>query len=649
MDDVFAMGPHVRAVPVAHEARSIGEMFRLRAQRSSAAPASFEKAQGAWRRLSWSELYDRARQVARGLADLGLRRGEAISILGPTSVPWGVYDLGSQLLGLVTVGIYPHQSAEQVRYLLEHSESRVVFVADEAELRTVLEAAGKVDSLSAIVPWTEELASRHAEADARVMSPALFAAAPIEEPAIAARLGEIDPQDTAVIVYTSGTTGPPKGAMISHANLLSLLRSQDRIVEYFQDDLLLSFLPMAHVAERNLAFYGRINAGVAAAYASSMGAILSEVVEVRPTIFGSVPRIFEKMYGKIRSEVAKKPALVRSLFDWAEGVGRRRVRLELSGRKVPAGLGLQCALADRLVFHKIRAAFGGRVRIFIVGAAPIAVDILEFLWAAGLPVYEVYGMTEATVITHANRPGATRLGSVGQVVPPMEHRVAEDGEVLMRGPFVFKGYFKNEAATAETIVDGWLQTGDIGAIDAEGFLRITDRKKHLIITAGGKNLAPANIERAIKSQSPLISQVHAHGDRRPYIAALIAPSPLETLEWGAEHGILAAAELDARRAELMQNPSARSPALNAAMAKVVADRRFREAFLEPVRRGNRDLARVEQVRRFVVLDRDFSQEEGEMTPTMKLKRKELEKKFGPLFDRIYDEEGFALVAEPGNG
>jgi long-chain acyl-CoA synthetase len=644
MNEVFAMGPHVRAVPVAHEARSIGEMFLLRAQRTSAAPASFEKAKAQWHRVSWGQFYDRARQVARGLAELGLARGEAIAILGPTSIPWGCFDLGGQLLGLVTIGIYPYQSAEQVRYLLDHSESRVIFVADEPELRTVLEAAGKVDTLRAIVPWTEELAERHLESDPRVMSPSRFAGAPLEEEAIRTRLAEIDPQDTAVIVYTSGTTGPPKGAMITHQNLLSLMRSQQHIVEYYQDDLLLSFLPMAHVAERNLAFYGRINAGIAAAYASSMGALLTEVGEVRPTIFGSVPRIFEKMHAKIRSEVAKKPGLVQSLFAWAERVGRKRVRLELSGQKVPAGLALQCRLADRLVFHKIRAAFGGRVRIFIVGAAPIALDILEFLWAAGLPVYEVYGMTEATVVTHANRPGATKLGSVGKVVPPMEHRVAEDGEVLMRGPFVFKGYFKNPEATAETIVDGWLQTGDIGEIDAQGFLRITDRKKHLIITAGGKNIAPANIERAIKSQSPLISQIHVHGDRRPHISALIAPSPLETLEWGQQHGILRQDEMEQRRAELLQNPSARTPALNAAMARVVADRRFQEAFLDPVRRGNQELARVEQVRRFVVLDRDFSQEEGELTPTMKLKRKELEKKFAALFDRIYEEDGFALDA-----
>ena len=649
MANLFDVGPHVPAVSVAHQARTLGEMFRLRAAATPDRAASFQKVDGQWRRWTWSELRTNASQVAHGLVELGLAPGEAVSILGPTSAEWGWLDLGAQLAGLITVGVYPHQSVEGLNYLLSHSESRVIFVADEAEMRTVLEAAQKVDTLRAIVPWTEELATRFAGEDERVLSPAQFRAKPLDDKRIDERLAAVEPEAPAMLVYTSGTTGPPKAAMITHSNLLALLRSQQYIVEYFQDDLLLSFLPMAHVAERNLAFYGRISAGVAAAYASSMGSVMTEMPEVRPTIFGSVPRIFEKVYARIHAEMGKKSAGVQKLFAWAARVGRQRIRLVLSGKPVPMTLAIQARLADKLVFRKIRAAFGGRVRAFITGAAPISLDILEFLWAAGLPVYEVYGMTEATVATHANRLGAVKLGSVGKVIPPMEHKVAEDGEILLRGPFVFKGYFKNPQATEETIINGWLHTGDIGTEDVEGFLRITDRKKHLIITSGGKNIAPANIERAIKNQTPLISGVHAHGDRRPYVSALIAPSPLETLEWGAEHDVLPKAEMEARKNELLANPSARTPQLNAAMAKVVADARFRQAFVEPVRRGNRDLARVEQVRRFVLLDRDFSQEEGELTPTMKLKRKTVETKFSQLFDRMYDEPGFAIEVDSGAG
>jgi long-chain acyl-CoA synthetase len=642
VQDVFDLGPHVPAQPVVAKARSLGEVFVLRARETPGAAASFEKVEGAWRRLSWGDMYDRARRVAHGLDEMGLAPGEVVAILGPTSVGWAGYELGSHLLGLVTVGVYPHQSAEQLRYLLEHSESRVIFVADEAELKHVLEAAEKLDSLRAIVPWDEALCARYAGRDERIVSPGRFTATPISEARVDERLAATEPGALSMLIYTSGTTGPPKGAMLTHANLLALLAGQARFIEFYQDDLLLSFLPMAHVAERNMAFWGRVNAGVAAAYASSIGAVLTELGEVRPTIFGAVPRLFEKIYAKVRGDVSRKPKAVQGLFAWAESVGRRRARCQLEGKGVPASLSLQARIADRLVLHKVRAALGGRVRACITGAAPIALDILEFLWSVGLPVYEVYGLTEATVATHANRAGATKLGTVGQPIPPMECRLAEDGEILLRGPFVFAGYLKNEEATREMLQDGWLYTGDVGHIDEKGFLRITDRKKHLIITAGGKNVAPANIERAIKTQTPLMSQVHAHGDRRPYITALIAPSPIETLEWGVENGLLGKDEAEARKAELMANPSARSEALNAAMGKVARERKFHEAFLEGVQRGNRELARVEQVRRYVVLERDFSQEEGEMTPSMKLKRKTIEQKFAALFDRIYDEPGFAI-------
>ena len=312
---------------------------------------------------------------------------------------------------------------------------------------------------------------------------------------------------------------------------------------------------MAHAAERVLGFYGRINCGIATAYATSVGKVLEEVQEVRPTLFGSVPRLFEKAYGKIHAEMAKKSPVVQKIFAVAERVAKQAAPYRLRRQPMPLALKVKYAVCDRVVYSRVRGAFGGRVRQFVTGAAPIALEILEFFWGAGLDIYEVYGMTEATVITHANRPGQVKLGSVGRVVEGIEQKIAEDGEVLLRGPYVFKGYFKNEEATSTTIVDGWLHTGDIGKVDADGYLSITDRKKHLIITAGGKNLAPANIENAIKNQSPLISQVHAHGDKRPYVSALVAPSPIETLELGVELGLVTGAELTERTQELMNNPT----------------------------------------------------------------------------------------------
>ncbi|MCS6913310.1 MAG: long-chain fatty acid--CoA ligase [Myxococcales bacterium] len=639
-------GPHVPVTHLAREATSIGDMFRRRAERSANRPAIYEKkeAGGRFQPITWRQFYDRAAAIARGLIELGLQPGERIAILGPTRSPWACYDMGAQLAGLVSVGIYPKQTPDQIRYLLAHSESRVLFVDGEDEVRNAMEAARGLQQLMAIVPWDEALAACLQGVDPRLLPPSRFAGDPLTAAECEARLSMVSRNDTALIIYTSGTTGPPKGAMITHGNVLSLLGSQTDVLTFYEDDLSLSFLPMAHAAERILACYGRISTGTTVAYASSIGSVLTEVTEVQPTIFGSVPRLFEKAYARILSEIEKKPAAVRRLFNWALAVGKRRVALEHAGQMVPATLRLQCALADRLVFRKVRAAFGGRVRQMITGAAPISPEILRFFWAVGLPIYEAYGMTEATVITHLNRPGAVRLGSVGRPIPPCEHKIAPDGEILLRGPWIFKGYFKDEAATAQTIVDGWLHTGDIGRVDEDGYLYITDRKKHLIVTAGGKNLSPANIEQAIKAEDPLISHVHAHGDRRPYVTALVAPSPLETLEWGLARGLLSQQEVEARMQELRANPAARTEALCRAMAQVVVHPEFRQRIAEAVRRGNAKLAHVEQVRRFHILDRDFSQEQGELTPTMKVKRKEVEIRHAALFDALYADGGEQALA-----
>jgi long-chain acyl-CoA synthetase len=639
---MFELGPDLPVRDVASSARTIGDMFSLRCARSASNPALHYKEGGAWRTLDWRAFYDRAAAAARGLLSLGLRPGDRVAILGPTQPPWAIYDLGAQLAGMVSFGIYPKQSVAQVRYLLEHSEAKVVFVDQAHEVETVLRAAEGLATTEAIVPWTAALHAGFAGRDPRLVAPAVFEGEPLPGAEVAAIQRAIDPDETAILIYTSGTTGPPKGAMITHRNVLSLLGTAAQATPFLASDLSLNFLPMAHAAERVLGFYGRVNSGIPGAYAQSTATVLEDLQAVRPTLFGSVPRIFEKAHAKIHAEIEKQKPPVQRLFRWACEVGKRRLEKRLAGKPIPPALALQYRIADRVVFRRIREAFGGRIRMMITGAAPTAPAILEFFWAAGLPIYEAYGMTESTVITHINTEEAVRLGTVGRAIAPMECRIAEDGEVLVRGPWVFKGYFKDPEATAEILRDGWLHTGDVGTIDADGFLKITDRKKHLIITAGGKNLSPANIEKAIKEQDPLISQVHAHGDRRAYVSAIIAPSPLETLEWGVARGLCTKEELAARRAELMASPTERSAALNAAMRKVVGHPEFRERIREAVRRGNQGLAHVEQVRRFVILDRDFSQEEGELTPTMKVKRKEVEQKYAALFDRMYAEDGFAL-------
>ncbi len=636
-------GPHVPVQRVAAQSRTIGDMFRRRAERSRSRPAMYEKRGGAWEPITWGDFFSGAAKVARGLRDeMSLAAGERVAILGATRAAWGTYDLGAQLAGMVSFGIYPKQAPEQVRYLLQHSEARVIFVESEDELDTVLAAADGLTGLEAIVPWTEALFAAQRSRDPRLRSPKDFAGEAWSDDKIDASLAAIDPEDTAILVYTSGTTGPPKGAMITHANIIAVL-SDEEAIDFYEDDVTLSFLPMAHVAERILAFYGRLDSGTACAYATSTGTVLPELAEVQPTVFGSVPRIYEKAYAKIHGEIKKKSPLVQKIFDFAKGVALEASPHRVKAEDLPFTLRLKWAVADRVVFRKIRGAFGGRVRLSVTGAAPIATDILAFFWGAGLPIYEAYGMTEATVITHANRPGGrTKLGTVGLPLEPVEAKIADDGEVLIRGPLVFKGYFKNDEATANAVIDGWLHTGDIGSIDAEGFLRITDRKKHLIITAGGKNLAPANIEKAVKSQDPLVSQVHPHGDKRPYVSALIAPSPLETLDFGLARGIVTEGQVKTLTEELMANPAGRSEALNEAMAEVTAHADFKERIRAAVRAANNELARVERVRRFVILERDFSQEHGELTPTMKVKRKAVEEKFADLFDRIYDDASFGI-------
>jgi long-chain acyl-CoA synthetase len=636
---MLAVGPHVHCTHLAPTSTNLADLFLRRVRHSATANAFFTKRDGQWVGTTWGAWHTSAHGIAEGIAALGVETGDRVAILGPTTAPWAEYEMGAQLAGCVSLGIYPKQSADQVRYLLSHSEAKVVFVADAVELATVIEAADETCAVIAIVPWDPELIDGVSDARVRILpSPGDGGGDGVVE----ARHRSRGPEDTAIFVYTSGTTGPPKCAMISHGNILAVLGVQDALLDFYEDDISLSFLPMAHVAERVLAFYGRMSAGIATAYASSIAAVLDELQEVRPTVFGSVPRIFEKAYGKVQSELAKKSPRIQKIFAWATQIGVRRVHLILEGQRVPIGLRIRHHIADRLVFSKVRAAFGGRVRQFITGAAPIPLEILEFFWAAGLPIFEVYGMTEATVLTHGNRPGATRLGTVGRIADPLEHRLADDGEILIRGPFIFQGYFKDPAATDAAIIDGWLHTGDIGTIDADGYLKITDRKKHIIITAGGKNLAPANIENAAKASDPLINQVHAHADKRPYVSALVAPSPIETLEFGVGLGIVSREDVQRFSDELMTNPTSRSDALAKAMEPVTQHPHFRARIKTAIQLGNESLARVEKIKRFVILPRDFSQEAGELTPTMKVKRKAIEIAYLEHFDQIYSDEDYAI-------
>jgi len=628
---------------IARRATTVGDMFLKRVERDGEKPAFYFKEGGEWQPVSWNTFAEHAGAIASYLLGLGLQIQDKVCVVGSTGPAWCYCDIGGLLAGAVTLGAYPTLTPKQLGYILDHADTKVAFVEGIEEVNKILARRDELTKLEKVIVWDTTGVESLMEAHHWLVPFERVLQTPVDRAAFEARVAAVDPSDTAIIVYTSGTTGPPKGAMISHDNIIAVMRDQDEAFAIDEGDVGLSFLPMAHVAERVLAFYGRINTGMGTYFASSIAKVLEEVTEVKPTIFGSVPRIFEKAYAKIMSTVEQAPPTRQRIFRWAERVGREAVQHWQAGKPVPFGLKLKYGLADRLVFSKLRAVFGGRVRYFITGAAPIAPEILEFFWAAGFPIFEMYGMTESTVITHANVPGHVKLGSVGRALSIVEDRIADDGEILVRSKVVFQGYYKNPKATAETVIDGWLQTGDIGKKDEDGCVHILDRKKHIIITAGGKNLTPANIENEIKASDPMISQAHAHGDKRKYLVALVTVGASEAVEWARQQKTIDDATADKHIQDLTENPLGRSAELQELLEQIAQDPEVEQRIVSSVRRANEGLSRVEAIKKIRILGREFSVEEDELTPTLKLKRKNVEAKFAETFDQLYDDEAFGLV------
>jgi long-chain acyl-CoA synthetase len=624
--------------------RTVGEMFLERGRRSGDRSAYQQKINGQWQTTTWHQFLDKAVSVTRFLLDQRLNIGDKVCIIGSTRPEWIIADIGGVLAGCVTVGAYPTLAPAQMAYLLDHSDTRIVFAEGKGDIEKLLSIKNDIPNVQCVVVWdTDSLEEQLVTSDWLISwEQATAATASLAD--IEARQKEVDAHDTALLVYTSGTTGPPKGAMISHHNIMAMLSGAYEFLPNNENDLYMSFLPMAHAVERIMVFYGRISAGSSSAYATSISKVLEEALEVRPTLFGSVPRIFEKAYDKIMAGVEEASPAKQRIFRWAEKQGREVVNLWQAGKPIPLGLKIRYKIADKLIFSKIRAMFGGRVRQFVTGAAPIACEILEFFWAVGCPVFECYGQTEATAMTHGNSPGNVRLGSVGKAVNNIKVKLAEDGEILVRGDLVCKGYYKNEEATAETIdPEGWLHTGDIGKVDEDGFYYIVDRKKHIIITAGGKNLTPANIENEIKPQDSLISQVHVHGDKRPYVTAIVTIAAPEAIEYARKNSLIPdGLDAEAMLAQLVEDPLAIPAHLDQVMAAITAHQPIHDRIREAIARANSNLSRVEMVKRFHILDRDFSVEGDDLTPTLKVKRKNVEEKYSALFDRIYQEAGFAI-------
>ena len=593
-------------------------MFLDRVARTPDARAWSAFTGGQWRDFTYGDYERSARAFGLGLLAAGLARGQAVAILGETGPEWAYCDIGAIGAGAVTVGLYPTLAPEGVgsmHYLLDHSEARVLCVESSATLEAkVAPILSKLPRVERIIVWRCDAAARALDRrvesldDTLARGQALQARQPSvwRDACLAAQ-----PADVAVLVYTSGTTGQPKGAMLTHRNIDAQTSAITAALGIQQADCGLSFLPMAHVAERCVAHYSRIRTGLATHYARSMATLLEDLSIAQPTIFGSVPRIFEKVYAGLEAEMAMLDPARRALAEQVLRAGVAAARARREGATVDPETQRLAGVFDQQLGARVRARFGGRCTRLTSGAAPIAVAILELFDACGMPTYELYGMTETAGLLTANAPGAVRYGTVGRALPGVEIRLADDGEILARGDNVFPGYFKDAAATAECLVDGWLHTGDIGALDVDGYLTITDRKKNLLITAGGKNITPANVEAEVK-RDPLISYCHLHADRRPYPTALVCLDPARLAAFAAEHSLAGTTGSD-----LHDDPTVRGRVQQAVDA------------------ANARLARYEQIRRFTILRAELSVDGGELTPTLKVKRREVDRKYHDAIDAMY--------------
>ncbi len=572
------------------------------------APAYYTKSGGIWRGTSWGVHVREVRRATRALCALGAGSGKRVCLIGFNRPEWVTFDLASMCAGGAPAGIYTTCSPDEVQYVAHHAEAPVVLVENAAQWEKIRARRAELPHLKHVVMMRGPKVD-----DPMVLSWEQFLARgdAVEEHRVDDLVAALEPQGLATLIYTSGTTGPPKGVMLSHENLAWTSALLQRLVGGAADDVFLSYLPLSHIAEQMATIHGPITSGAAVYYAESLDKIGDNLREVRPQVFFGVPRVWEKMHATIMTKLAGATGMKKRLVQWARRVGTASSALSMRGRPLSGALAVQVRLAERLVFSKLAAATGlDRARVLISGAAPIGRDVLEDFASLGLVVHEIYGQSEGSGPTGFNLPGATKLGSVGRVLPGVEVKIAGDGEILVRGPNVFLGYAKEPEATREVLVDGWLYSGDLGAIDSEGYLAITGRKKEIIITAGGKNITPRNIEEAIE-RSELVREAVVVGDRRKYLTALI------TLDRDA-------AERFARDRGLSTDALHELPEIAAAVQTAID-------------LANQSLARVEQVKKFRVLPRNFGIDSGELTPTLKLKRKVVAHNFAPEIESMYTE------------
>ena len=566
------------------------------------------KVSGKFEPISTRELVDRVQRLAKALRELGVERGDRVALMAENGPHWPAIDFATLCSGAVLVPIYPTLLPDGAAYIVNDSGAKVLFVQGDARLEPLLALRGDMPQLQHVVRIDGAAGEGFTNLDSL-----LERGSGADRAAFEAEAKKAQPDDLATFIYTSGTTGNPKGVMLTHGNIASNVSDGAECIDVRGEFTALSFLPLSHSFERTVD-YIYFYRGASIAYAESVNTVPQNLGEVKPHVFVSVPRVYEKFQARVLDTVSKSPAWRQRLFQWGLDLGREAIAHRLAGTRPPGLLGTKLGVADRLVFSKIKTRLGGRFVFAVSGGAPLARELAEFFWSAGVPIYEGYGLTETSPVLTVNRPGKVRLGSVGAAIPKIELKIASDGEILAKGPNIMKGYYNNPEATAEVIdSEGWFHTGDIGHLDADGFLFITDRKKELIVNAYGKNIAPAPIENALKA-SRYISQAVVLGDKRKFLTALLVPDFEALRPWARGQGVEFASD-----EELVQAPEVK---------KLFAGE------VEPV---NAKLARYERIQSWGLIPAEFTIEGGELTPTQKVKRRVINTKYKDTIDRLYAE------------
>ncbi|MFO0550478.1 MAG: long-chain fatty acid--CoA ligase [Polyangiaceae bacterium] len=580
------------------------------ADRRPDAPAHFEKRGGVWRAITYRSYADVVKRAGRALISLGFEPGDTVSLLGFNRPEWVWLAVAAMAAGGAGAGIYTTCSPSEVGYIIGHAASKVVLVENLEQWAKVEKVLPQLPSVERVV-FMRGLEAKPDHPKALLWEEFVALGDSVSEERLLERVHALEPDGLATLIYTSGTTGPPKGVMLSHKNLVFTAEIARKLADGRPSDCTLSYLPLSHIAEQMFTIHGAITIGASVYFAESIEKVPENLIDIQPTLFFGVPRIWEKLHARMSAKMAEATGAKKRMVAWALRVGSSVSALRMRGHEPRGLLAIEYKLAKQLIFDKVKPRIGlGRARFCVSGAAPIAREVLEFFASLDIIVQEVYGQSEDTGPTSFNRRGKTKLGTVGPAIDGVEVKIAEDGEILVRGPNVFLGYYKEPQATAETLIDGWLHSGDLGAFDSEGFLSITGRKKEIIITAGGKNIAPKNIEAALKNH-PLVGEAVVIGDRRKFLTALVTLDPEAVAAYALEHNL--------REEDV--------PTSNDVRATI-------QRALDDV---NAELARVETVKKFTILPKPFSIETGELTPTLKVKRKVVDARYAAEIEAMYEE------------